>query len=66
MSGYGIVLTQSREGTMTYSELVAALDDFCDQKGIEKFQIEEDNYGQILLYTGLVENDEGELSVFVP
>lgn len=42
---------------MNYEELEEALDELFPNG----FQIETDNHGQLIIYTGLVENDDEEL-----
>jgi hypothetical protein len=42
---------------MNYEELEEALDDLFPGG----FSIETDNHGQLIIYTGLIEDDEGEL-----
>jgi hypothetical protein len=42
---------------MNYEELEEALDDLFPGG----FSIETDNHGQLVIYTGLVQDDEGEL-----
>ncbi len=45
---------------MTYEELEEALQDILGNG----FQIDKDNHGQIIIYTGLCEEDDGELVEF--
>lgn len=45
---------------MTYEELEEALQDILGNG----YQIDKDNHGQIIIYTGLREEDDGELVEF--
>jgi hypothetical protein len=45
---------------MTYEELEEALQDILGNG----YQIDKDNHGQIIIYTGLCEDDDGDLIEF--
>jgi hypothetical protein len=45
----------------TLEELEEALRDVLG----DRFQIEQDNHGQLIVYTGLCQTDDGEIEVFL-
>jgi hypothetical protein len=54
-------------GPLRIDDFVAALEACLEAKGIKaSLQAEFDNYGQLLLYTGLCVSDDGELTHWEP